>query len=159
VIGLGPPPGVAALGQAGLARAGQETTIDGMRIPQLTGWIRAQEVAAAPPRILRGVFMQVGRLVMAADGVRSAARAAGATTPAGGAEAAGPVSPAAAAAARAVALPVPRYDELSLPSLRARLRGLDAGQVAMLADYERAHAARPDVVAMFERRIARLAAQ
>jgi hypothetical protein len=156
VIGLGPPPGVAARGRAGLARAGQGTTIDGMRIPQITGRIRAQEVAAAPPRILRGMFTQVGRLLMAADGVRSAARAARATTPAEPAE---PAEPDAAGAASAAALPVPRYDELSLPSLRARLRGLDAGQVAMLADYERAHAARPDVVAMFERRIARLAAQ
>jgi len=55
-------------------------------------------------------------------------------------------------------LPVPNYDSLSVPSLRARLRGLDAAQVRVLAEYERSHAGRTDVVAMFERRIAKLAA-
>ena len=56
------------------------------------------------------------------------------------------------------ALPVPSYDSLSLPSLRARLRNLDIDQVRMLAEYERAHAARADVITMFERRIDKLAA-
>jgi hypothetical protein len=55
-------------------------------------------------------------------------------------------------------LPLENYDELSLPSLRARLRGLDAGQVAELAAYEKEHAARADVVTMFERRIEKLTA-
>jgi hypothetical protein len=55
-------------------------------------------------------------------------------------------------------LPVPNYDSLSLPSLRARLRSLDAAQLGVLVEYERAHAARADVLAMFERRIAKLAA-
>jgi hypothetical protein len=52
--------------------------------------------------------------------------------------------------------PLPNYDELSLASLRARLRNLDIGQVRELAEYEKAHAARADVIAMFERRIAKL---
>lgn len=56
----------------------------------------------------------------------------------------------------AATLPVPGYDGLSLASLRARLRGLDVGQVRMLADYERGHAARSDVLGMFERRIVKL---
>ena len=56
-------------------------------------------------------------------------------------------------------LPVPSYDELSLPSLRARLRSLDADQLRVLVQYERSHAGRADVVAMFERRLAKLAAQ
>ncbi len=55
-------------------------------------------------------------------------------------------------------LPVPSYDSLSLPSLRARLRNLDIGQVRMLVEYERTHAARADVITMFERRIDKLAA-
>ena len=54
--------------------------------------------------------------------------------------------------------PLPNYDELSVASLRARLRNLDAAQVRRLAEYERAHAARADVIAMFERRIAKLEA-
>jgi hypothetical protein len=53
-------------------------------------------------------------------------------------------------------LPVPNYDELSIASLRARLRALDAAQVRDLLDYERAHASRANVITMFERRIAKL---
>jgi hypothetical protein len=53
-------------------------------------------------------------------------------------------------------LPVSGYDEASLASVRARLRGLDADQVAALRDYERAHAARADFLRMFENRIAKL---
>jgi hypothetical protein len=63
---------------------------------------------------------------------------------------------AAGAAADPARLPVPGYDLLSVASLRARLRNLDVDQVRVLADYERAHAARPDVVTMFERRVAKL---
>jgi cytoskeletal protein RodZ len=54
------------------------------------------------------------------------------------------------------ALPVPNYDDLTLASLRARLRNLDQSQVRMLLDYEKAHAGRPDVLTMFERRVAKL---
>jgi hypothetical protein len=53
-------------------------------------------------------------------------------------------------------LPVPNYDDLSVASLRARLRNLDSVQVQVLLAYERAHAARPAVLTMFERRIAKL---
>jgi hypothetical protein len=63
-----------------------------------------------------------------------------------------------AATAEEQLLPVPNYDALSLPSLRARLRNLDVAQLRTLADYEQAHAGRPDVVTMFERRIQKLSA-
>jgi hypothetical protein len=55
--------------------------------------------------------------------------------------------------------PLPNYDGLTVPSLRARLRNLDIGQVRQVLEYERAHAARPEVITMFERRIAKLAAE
>lgn len=55
-------------------------------------------------------------------------------------------------------LPMPGYDGLSLPSIRARLRGLDAAQLRVLRDHEKSGANRADVVTMFERRIARLEA-
>ena len=64
--------------------------------------------------------------------------------------------PVAAAEPAAAAAPLPNYDELSVASLRARLRNLDGAQVKELAEYERAHAARADVLTMFERRIAKL---
>jgi hypothetical protein len=75
-----------------------------------------------------------------------------------------PVSPAPAAAPAAgsepadSSPPLPNYDELSVASLRARLRNLDVAQVRRLAEYERAHTARADVISMFERRIAKLEA-
>jgi hypothetical protein len=70
----------------------------------------------------------------------------------------GEAAPSTAAVADDTALPVPNYDSLSLPSLRARLRTLNAAQLRELIEYEQSHAARADVVAMFERRIAKLAA-
>ena len=63
------------------------------------------------------------------------------------------------AAEPAAAAPLPNYDELSVASLRARLRNLDVAQVRQCAEYERAHAARAEVLTMFERRIAKLEAE
>ena len=66
-------------------------------------------------------------------------------------------SAAADTAAPAGELPVPNYDDLTIASLRARLRNLTAPQLTRLVDYEKSHANRADVVQMFERRIAKLA--
>ena len=55
--------------------------------------------------------------------------------------------------------PLPNYDELSIASLRARLRNLDVTQLRQLVEYESAHADRADVITMFERRIAKLQAE
>jgi hypothetical protein len=60
------------------------------------------------------------------------------------------------ARADSASLPVPNYDELAIASLRARLRNLDAAQLRVLVDYEQANAARPEILTMFERRIAKL---
>ena len=67
-----------------------------------------------------------------------------------------PAGPAAPATTVGEALPVPNYDQLSVASLRARLRVLDAGQVQALLDYENVHESRPAVITMFERRLAKL---
>jgi hypothetical protein len=56
-------------------------------------------------------------------------------------------------------LPLANYDHLTLASVRARLRGLDVGQLRILADYERDNAGRPELVGMFERRIEKLQAE
>jgi hypothetical protein len=62
-----------------------------------------------------------------------------------------------AAAPETVAeLPLANYDESTVASLRARLRNLSAGQLTQLVEYEKGHAARPDVISMFERRIAKI---
>lgn len=69
-----------------------------------------------------------------------------------------PVTPEATSAQEeAATLPLPNYDDLSVASLRARLRNLTAQQLGTLIEYEKAHAGRAEVVAMFERRIAKIA--
>ena len=54
--------------------------------------------------------------------------------------------------------PLPGYDDLTLPSLRARLRGFDADTLRALLAYEKAHARREDVITLFERRLAKITA-
>ena len=54
--------------------------------------------------------------------------------------------------------PLPNYDQLSIASLRARLKNRDVTQVRGLVDYEKGHAGRTDVIGMLERRIAKLEA-
>jgi hypothetical protein len=66
--------------------------------------------------------------------------------------------PSAAGTTGPAPLPVANYDDLSLASLRARLRNLDSAQLHALLGYEQAHAARPAVLGMFERRISKLEA-
>ena len=63
---------------------------------------------------------------------------------------------AAVAPAAAAALPLANYDELTIASLRARLRNLSAEQLTELIGYEKEHANREDVISMFERRITKL---
>jgi hypothetical protein len=53
-------------------------------------------------------------------------------------------------------LPLANYDSLTVSSLRARLRNLSVAQLGQLIAYEKAHAARADVIAMFERRVTKL---
>jgi hypothetical protein len=54
--------------------------------------------------------------------------------------------------------PLPNYDQLSIASLRARLRNLDVAQVRGMVEYEKGHAGRADLLTMLERRIAKLEA-
>jgi hypothetical protein len=66
------------------------------------------------------------------------------------------VAPEAAVAPAPAALPLANYDELTIASLRARLRNLSAEQLTVLIGYEKEHANREDVISMFERRITKL---
>jgi hypothetical protein len=56
------------------------------------------------------------------------------------------------------ALPLANYDTLTVASLRARLRNLTTEDLAVLIDYEKAHQGREEVITMFERRVAKIAA-
>jgi hypothetical protein len=87
-----------------------------------------------------------------ADDTQAAAEEPG--TPAAAAEAV----PAAVAAPADAGPPLPNFDQLSIASLRARLRNLDVTQVRALVEYEKGHAGRADVLGMLERRIAKLEA-
>ena len=89
---------------------------------------------------------------------KPAAAAGPAASPRTAAAAPSPASAAASGTAPAASQPFQNYDELSVASLRARMRGLNVSQLRELIGYERAHAARGDVIAMFERRITKLEA-
>ncbi|TMR23922.1 hypothetical protein ETD86_06220 [Nonomuraea turkmeniaca] len=54
--------------------------------------------------------------------------------------------------------PLPGYDEMTVASLRARMRGKTAEQIGDFLAYERATQGRPEVVRMFENRLAKLQA-
>jgi hypothetical protein len=56
----------------------------------------------------------------------------------------------------AAELPLANYDSLTIASLRARLRNLSVAQLGQLIAYEKANSDRADVIAMFERRVAKL---
>ncbi len=58
----------------------------------------------------------------------------------------------------AQAPPLPGYDDLSIASLRARLRVLDAATIQATLAYEKAHARREPVITMLERRLAKISA-
>ena len=55
-------------------------------------------------------------------------------------------------------LPMAGYDGLTVPQLRARMRTLEPAQLRAFIAHERAHAGRDEVVAMFERRLAKVRA-
>ena len=54
------------------------------------------------------------------------------------------------------ALPLANYDELTVASLRARLRNLSNDDLTQLMSYEKAHQNRPEVVKMFQNRLVKM---
>jgi hypothetical protein len=124
----------------------------------------------APAVLLRAVFAGIGQLLLAADRIRARALEprppedrVGTALPRpapGSGPAAPPAGPAAPPTGPSPSVPpVPGYDQLSVASLRARLRTLDPATLRALLEYERAHAGREAVVGMFERRLAKLGGQ
>jgi hypothetical protein len=53
-------------------------------------------------------------------------------------------------------LPLANYDELSVASLRARLRNLSNDDITQLIAYEETHQQRPEVIKMFKNRIIKM---
>jgi hypothetical protein len=127
----------------------------------ITERVRQRAVEQVHPRVVSAPAQAPARDAAPSPPARSAPTAGSpaAASQAAASRAAAPEAAAPEAAApepAPVDLPVPSYDELSIASLRARLRALDAAQVRDLLDYERAHASRANVITMFERRIAKL---
>src|SRR2546423_3841 len=146
-----------------------------MPIPQVNDRIKE-----APVVVLRAVFAGIGQLLLTADKVRTrAAEQVWTPDQPAGAGPAGPSPNWAATATKTApatkatvttktappakpapaAPPLPGYDALSLPSLRARLRTLDATAIKAMLDYEKAHARRDEVITMLERRLAKITAE
>ncbi|HXT90577.1 MAG TPA: hypothetical protein VN714_15100 [Trebonia sp.] len=63
---------------------------------------------------------------------------------------------ASAAPAAAAELPLENYDELTVASLRARLRNLSNEDLVQLKEYEAAHQNRPEVIKMFQNRLIKM---
>ena len=61
-----------------------------------------------------------------------------------------------AEASAAPALPLANYDELTVASLRARLRNLTNDDLTLLKEYEQAHQDRPEVIKMFQNRLIKM---
>ena len=61
-----------------------------------------------------------------------------------------------AAPAAATELPLENYDELTVASLRARLRNLSNEDLVQLKEYEAAHQNRPEVIKMFQNRLIKM---
>ena len=140
-----------------------------MRVPQVN-----ERVKEAPASALRAMFAGIGSLLSVTDKIRpkpAAETVPETKAPAPETKAAAPettetpedtaapetVAAPAEAAGEAAALPLANYDELSIASLRARLRNLSADDLTVLISYEKSHADRADVISMFERRITKLA--
>ncbi len=131
-----------------------------------------EQIRRAPMLALRAVFAGIGRILMAADRPAAPTPAAQSSSRFRSLDQTGNVrllSPQEALSPQDVlspeevlsaedTLPLPNYDSLSLASIRARLRGLDVGQLKVLLDHEAANAERPEVLRMFERRIEKLEA-
>jgi hypothetical protein len=117
------------------------------------------DAATAPPASATPASTAATAPPASATPAATPASAAAAAPPAAAAPASATTATAPSAAATAADdLPVPHYDELSVASLRARMRGLNAAQLRILIDYESTHAERGTVLAMFERRLAKVEA-
>ncbi|MEQ4716778.1 hypothetical protein [Nonomuraea sp. B19D2] len=73
-------------------------------------------------------------------------------------EPAAAAEPTAASVPADLAEPLPGYSELTVASLRARMRGKTAEQIGDFLAFEKATKARPEVIKMFENRLAKLQA-
>jgi hypothetical protein len=131
--------------------------------PAVTEPAVAGPAVVAEPLASREAPQSPGTAAQAAAPAAPAALAAKATKTAKAAKAAKtaktvPAPRPGTAEPAAEAPPLPGYDDLSLASLRARLRVLDAAQIRAMLAYERAHARREPVITMLERRLAKITA-
>ena len=109
----------------------------------------AKPTAASKPKAAKPKAAKPTAVAKPAVGAKPTAAAKPAARPAAH------TGPTARSESAAGAAPLPGYDDLSLPSLRARLRGLDTATLRAALAYEKAHAHRDDVITMFERRLAK----
>ncbi|WP_283135516.1 hypothetical protein [Rhizohabitans arisaemae] len=140
-------------------RAGAKTAAKAAEKPKRT---RATATTAAKGRKPAAKAPAASKAPAAAKAAKAAKPRAAGRPAAKPARAAKPVKPAAAAKGTVVESkaipgePFEGYAKLSLNSLRARLRGTTAARMTALITYEKGHAARPDVLQMYEKRLAKL---
>lgn len=118
--------------------------------------VKARAAAPPAPRTPAAPPTSADSPAPAKSGGRPAKATAPAPARSGGGSAAAVPGGVASGSGVADGLPIAGYDGLSMPQLRARMRTLDPAQLRALIAHERAHAGRDEVVAMFERRIAKV---
>jgi hypothetical protein len=149
-----------------LANAGKAEADDGQRPRQLSARRQLPSAApVAPPGSRWRSLDKTGNVRLLSDedvdddyDVPPEPGRSGAGRKSAAARIADPPDEARRSSASAQTLPLANYDELSLASIRARLRGLDVSQLRVLAEYESKNAERPEVLGMFDRRISKLEA-
>jgi hypothetical protein len=159
--GAGEPTAAAPEGPRDFDKTGNVRLLTDEGALTAQGEAAAEQVAAeAPAEAAEPVAAEAAVTGGEAEGagVAGGAGTAGDAGVAGGAGVVGGAGVAGSAGTAGGGAPLPNYEALTVASLRARLRNLSVAQVRELAEYERAHAARPEVIAMFERRVARLEA-
>lgn len=113
--------------------------------------VTAEPVAVAEPEVIAAAE------AVAEPEVTVAAVAVAAEPAAEPEKAAEPAPIVAEAAAKAAGeLPLANYDELTVASLRARLRNLSNDDLVQLKEYEQAHQNRPEVIKMFQNRLIKM---
>jgi len=143
------------------ARHGGSSTIQGgptvkAASPAKASSVKARAAAPPAPHTPAAPPTSADSPAPAKSGGRPAKATAPAPARSGGGSAAAVPGGVASGSGVADGLPIAGYDGLSMPQLRARMRTLDPAQLRALIAHERAHAGRDEVVAMFERRIAKV---
>lgn len=138
---------------SGAQPAEAETPVDGKARETAAPEAAAPETAAPEADAAETTAPEAGAPETAAPETAASSAATGEEKPDA---AAGEDEPETAAPESGAELPLANYEELTIQSVRARLRNLSVAQLRQLIEYEKGHADRTEFVTAFERRIVKV---